>query len=90
MVAGAQIADELTVSQLICRLARDQGEAVAIADAEGAVSFRELEEGSRRIAAGLLATGTAKGSKIGLPLPVSVSGAIWHPDFGSGTGAGHG
>ena len=66
MVAGAQIADELTVSQLICRLARDQGEAVAIADAEGAVSFRELEEGSRRIAAGLLATGTAKGSKIGL------------------------
>lgn len=61
-----QSASETTVVQLVSRLARDQGEAVAIADSAGAVSFRELEAGSRRLAAGLLATGTARGSKVGL------------------------
>ncbi len=57
---------EGTIAQLIARLACDHGAAVAIAGSEGSATFAEIEEASRKLAAGLLATGTAKGSKVGL------------------------
>ncbi len=62
-------ATETTIPQLIARLARDHGEGIAIADAQEAVTFGEIEASSRCLSAGLLAAGVAKGSKVGLLMP---------------------
>jgi len=58
-----------TTGHLIARLSRDYGDIISIADAQGSLTFAELDRQSAEMAAGLLAAGMTKGAKVGILMP---------------------
>jgi acyl-CoA synthetase (AMP-forming)/AMP-acid ligase II len=59
----------LTIPALLHSHVADRGDSVFYASDQGALTFAEAEEKSRRLAKGLLAAGASKGSHVGLLLP---------------------
>jgi acyl-CoA synthetase (AMP-forming)/AMP-acid ligase II len=74
MMGASAAADPPTVPGLLRRLVAGQADRTQIQDADGALSFAQVERRSAAMAQGLLASGVGKGEKVGLLLP---NGCDW-------------
>ncbi len=65
-----------TIHQLLCDAAQDDGERIAVVDAERELSYAELDARSNSLAATLIECGVKSGDRVGLLLEKSIESVI--------------